>query len=155
LSDGQKTWLPYTQNQHVVFQNDAGLTDTLRVTWLADTVVSAVYNKKCTSVTEQRVMKLSLYNHPGETHGFTLQEDALTVTKGTGSATFRCGFDTPSSGNEALDLALLPVDVINDSIYHDVLYIADEQSPIRTLRYAREHGLLQYTDINDVIWNKQ
>ena len=155
VDDNLKSWIPYSVNQQVIFANDSLQTDTLTVVALVDETLSEV-SDKCPSVFDQRriTMKFSSSSEPYLV--FTMKQNSLIFDYGATQAKFvaMSASDwfvmTPSS-----DAHYSPNDVVNDSVYNDVLYIASQQTPLKIFRVAKNHGFLHYVDTNNVIWNLQ
>ena len=154
LPEWLKAWVPYSANNQIVFQNDNLQTDTLRVTaWTNENVQEG--SVECSNIAEERRVQLSFGNQSTPVE-LRLVRESMKITYGAGGATFMpmsTSFIYGSGPNTTA--AYLPSDVINDTLYNDVLYFSTADNPVKIIRFVRGHGVVQFVDANNVVWNKQ
>ena len=157
-------WVPYQSTQPVVFQSNAGNYDTLDVNFSQEYYS---YNNECGFDVEERQCRLFPDKYPDVLFYFNANGKYLNlgVYFGLGGATnFSYNsriayFDYVRREFRSLheSIAYRTVDTINNVVYSDVLWMQLQNntfSSIDEFYYARLHGLIQYTDSNNVVWNK-
>jgi len=154
LPEWLKAWVPYNPNDQIVFHNGNLQTDTLRVTaWTNENIQEG--SDKCPNTAEERRIQLSFSNQSRPVE-LRLVRESMKITYGAGGATFMPmsnSFIYGSGPNTTA--AYLPSDVINDTLYNDVLYFSTADNPVKIVRFVKVHGVVQYVDANNVVWNKQ
>lgn len=152
IEESAQSWMPYAQGDRVVFLNAMMQTDTLVIHEQAEeTIIEGA--DECPDLVTKRRAGGTLAAQPNHKMNVSIKRHFLSIGVGYGNATINTNSNTKESGNALFTFH--PIESINGVAYTDVYRLNELYSAIQSLCYAKNIGLVQFTDSLGTTWLRQ